>query len=440
MPRIRKRPRVTSPVDRFDSLPELAIVDILSRLPTKDAVKTSVLSKRWKCFWTNVPTFDFELQGQEEEGNKKMAFVHFINNVFLHNVSKNLERFRLSWCPNESEVAYVNMWVRHAIIHRNVRNLYLHIRTGFVCDIPAELFTAGTLESLYLCGPFVLKVSDREVCLPKIKYMILYRVKYESSECLNKLVSGCPVLVSLTFGCCAEDNIAVFKISSLSLRNLCVLCFNCWPALQLNAPALQFLFKSTNPNNIVSLYSFGDAVKGPNDQFYISIARVVQMQHQAKFLTLKGKVADSLHFANAGLVKSARQFDRLTVLGIQLHCCKWSCLNVMLEQSTMLQVLVVSMEGECDADTHKLSWRDPSQVPKCLSSSLEKFSFKGLVGREDEVAMIRYILKHGVVLKIVDLVSRPPATSTNDLEFKFHMLRELSMFHRGSDNCELRFR
>ncbi|CAI9115812.1 OLC1v1016813C1 [Oldenlandia corymbosa var. corymbosa] len=126
----------------------------------------------WKSLWTNiVPTFDFELQGQEEEGNKKMAFVQFINNVFLHNVVKNLERFRLSWWPNESEVAYLNMWVHHAIIHRNVRNLYLQIGTGFVCDVPAELFTSGSLESLNLCGPFVLKVSDREVCLPKIKHV-----------------------------------------------------------------------------------------------------------------------------------------------------------------------------------------------------------------------------------------------------------------------------
>ncbi|CAI9093818.1 OLC1v1029398C1 [Oldenlandia corymbosa var. corymbosa] len=155
--RITNRPWVTSPVDRFSSLPELAIVDILSRLPAKDAVKTSVLSKWWKSLWTNVATFDFKfLGGPEEEGNKKMMFVQFINNVFLHNVVKNLETFRLDSSPDESELAYLNMWVRHAVIHRNVRNLELKIGFSFICDVPAELFTSGQEDEVAMIR-YILK-------------------------------------------------------------------------------------------------------------------------------------------------------------------------------------------------------------------------------------------------------------------------------------------
>ncbi|CAI9093810.1 OLC1v1029390C1 [Oldenlandia corymbosa var. corymbosa] len=429
---------ISSPVDRFYSLPELAIVKILSSLSTKDAVKTSLLSKRWKSLWINVPTFDFELPGPEAEGNRKTASVQFVNNVFLHNVVKYLAKFRLLWSPGESEVAYVNMWVRHAIIHRNVRNLTLQIGTGCVCEVPAELLTSGTLESLHLCGLFVLKVSGREVCFPKLNTLKLFGVKYELAESLHRLIFGCPVLLNLVLDCIREDNITVYKISSLSLRSLIAFFSNCWPDLEVDAPALEISLKSTYPKGKAILCYTKDGKSG----ICPGIAGVVQLHNQAKSLTLKGTAGDALSYAVDRLVKSSSRFEKLRDLDIQLHCCKWSCLTVLLERSIVLQVLKISMDGECDEDTHQLSWKDPTQVPECLSSSLSKFSFQGLVGREDEVAMIRYILKHGAVLKSVELVSWPPAismTSGTDLEFKFQMLQKISMFPRGSDDCELSF-
>ncbi|CAI9093816.1 OLC1v1029396C1 [Oldenlandia corymbosa var. corymbosa] len=108
----------------------------------------------------------------------------------------------------------------------------------------------------------------------------------------------------------------------------------------------------------------------------------------------------------------------------------------MLEKSIMLQVLKISMKGECEEHTHHLSWRDPTGVLRCLSPTLTKFSFKGLVGREDEVKMLRYVLNQGRILKGVELVFRPPST---DLEPKFHVLQKISLFPRGSDDCEVSF-
>ncbi|OMP01228.1 hypothetical protein COLO4_12050 [Corchorus olitorius] len=42
--------------DRISTLPDSIIHHFLSLLPIKDAVKTGVLSKRWKDIWTSVPT------------------------------------------------------------------------------------------------------------------------------------------------------------------------------------------------------------------------------------------------------------------------------------------------------------------------------------------------------------------------------------------------
>ncbi|KAM6578963.1 hypothetical protein CsatB_030800 [Cannabis sativa] len=45
--------------DRISKLPDATIKHILSFLPTKDVVRTSFLSKRWKLMWYSVPTLYF---------------------------------------------------------------------------------------------------------------------------------------------------------------------------------------------------------------------------------------------------------------------------------------------------------------------------------------------------------------------------------------------
>lgn len=45
--------------DRISALPSEVLCHILSFLPTNYAVRTTLLSKRWKNIWTSVPNLYF---------------------------------------------------------------------------------------------------------------------------------------------------------------------------------------------------------------------------------------------------------------------------------------------------------------------------------------------------------------------------------------------
>ncbi|CAA0384346.1 unnamed protein product [Arabidopsis thaliana] len=58
----RGRQILIDTVDQISTLPDNVLVMILKEMLTEDAVKTSVLSKRWKTVWKQVPYVLFDMQ------------------------------------------------------------------------------------------------------------------------------------------------------------------------------------------------------------------------------------------------------------------------------------------------------------------------------------------------------------------------------------------
>ncbi|KAG5554260.1 hypothetical protein RHGRI_011953 [Rhododendron griersonianum] len=71
--KLSKKQNVLQVEDRISNLPGNLISRILSSLPTKSAVATSVLSTRWKQFWTLVTSLEFDCRK-----------VCFLNSPYFH--------------------------------------------------------------------------------------------------------------------------------------------------------------------------------------------------------------------------------------------------------------------------------------------------------------------------------------------------------------------
>lgn len=101
-----KQAKVGDTEDRISNLPYEILALILSFLPTKEAVKTTILSTRWKSIWSYVPTLNlnpwhFLLKNErfisKESGRKlKPRFLNYVDKALKGDGVHFLEKLSIS--------------------------------------------------------------------------------------------------------------------------------------------------------------------------------------------------------------------------------------------------------------------------------------------------------------------------------------------------------
>lgn len=142
---IRKKQRLNEKEDRISSLPNELIHHILSFLDTQLAVRTSVLSRRWKLIWTTLPFVIFD------EVNRYFpdkVFTKFTRSVFSRrNHHSNISKMKLcvrTGFPEDD----LNEQVEYAISH-GVQDLYVET---YNCDL--SIFKSNSLKQFELAMNF----------------------------------------------------------------------------------------------------------------------------------------------------------------------------------------------------------------------------------------------------------------------------------------------
>ncbi|KAL3652533.1 hypothetical protein CASFOL_002214 [Castilleja foliolosa] len=234
-----------SSIDRISALQDDLLCHILSFLPTKDSVATSVLSTRWRHLWAHVPNVDFD--SEHHTKGRLTNFCDIIYRVMLMYKVHNINNFRLSYKDACSKYK-LETCIATAIL-RNVKNLYLDLGNQLV-KLPLRIFTNNkTLVELKLhnCG-FIPSSSSINLYLPALKILNLASVKYESTKSLEHLIAGCPVLEELFIVRTAVDPMVCCNISSATLNKLVLItnftnngAFTLTYKMRIETPALRYL-------------------------------------------------------------------------------------------------------------------------------------------------------------------------------------------------------
>ncbi|CAL5093916.1 unnamed protein product [Urochloa decumbens] len=195
---------------RISDLSNDLLLSILSLLPAKEVVRTSVLSTQWRHLWASVPCLNisedqFDVQNEEQ-------FNKCVNSILLKRRAL-LERF----CLHSAGTGHANFWINLAV-ENNVKDIEF-CDTGRNSDLP--ILDSSIIDFGY-GGLKILRLGH--VLVP--------------SDVFDTLNESCPSLQELELALCTVEGP---DISSPSLVHLTLISCTTFGDLIICTPKLVYL-------------------------------------------------------------------------------------------------------------------------------------------------------------------------------------------------------
>ncbi|OVA09207.1 F-box domain [Macleaya cordata] len=213
--------------DRISELTDSLLLHILSLLPTKCSVSTSVLSKRWRYLWTSVPILDFRewrsLRVTATDDDFRLQTERFMNCVermlSFHDDMPNIKKLYLEIDEyfDESRVKELIS----TVIRRNVEELNLCVYSEVYSLFPPCFFTCESLTTLDLNMIVELDLPN-SISFPRLKILKLTHITFVDESSTQQFFSNCPVLEELILSECRWVDMNVVSISAPALKCLCI--------------------------------------------------------------------------------------------------------------------------------------------------------------------------------------------------------------------------
>lgn len=304
----------------------------------------------------------------------------------------------------------------------------------YVIDFtPKSVYKSETLVSLRLGRVRVrnLVEVDDVVSLPCLKIMRLENVCYgkEGDLCVEKLISGCPVLEDLDLVRKCNDLVKTLRVRSRSLK-MFRLEFRLGMGggteyeVEIDAPALEYMsFKDSQSDRIV-VKNLSSLVKIDVDSefnvkvgdgeidltksdtirdFLIGVSSVRQMIISEPTLEILYRYSKLVPVA---------EFQRLHHLQAAFSSSSLLFLPAFLESCPNLKNLVLDFSVSTESEQINLT-----DVPRCLRSTLECVEINKLIMREETgIKLVNYFLENAAVLKKLSLSFTDSPMADEDLD------------------------
>ncbi|KAK8502103.1 hypothetical protein V6N13_038611 [Hibiscus sabdariffa] len=395
----------------LDSLPDSILCHILSFLPTRDAVRTSVLTPRWRhLFTSSISKLDFkdclpELGVPEERSE---SFKKFVERLLFSPKLQRLECFRMHdlWVVEDDFLSVYN-WLS-AALWRGVKELDVNLFEAELWQFPTLLFTCSSLVTLKLDIHGGELEVPTNVCLSNLRALHLSSMKFADDCSFLRLISGCPVLEVLVLFGCFINGASELNIHGLSLKRL-VLDF--WNLVYEND--FDWLFVIDAPSLVYFEYfcrvGRGYALRNMEslEKADITIFNFNDVDRERRAALLRGICSvQVLHLSivddDAPLLRTPLDpvlaFNNL----VELQCknppdVTW--LVEFLHRAPNLKTLILDL-----ADADGVLEPVPEQVPSCLLYHLKEISIVSFKRDTHMFKLVSYFLNHASVLEKVAII------------------------------------
>ncbi|KAL6558037.1 hypothetical protein OROMI_018387 [Orobanche minor] len=472
--------------DRISNLPNCLLDEILSSLPTKNAVATSVLSRRWRRAFTWLTRLEFDdspishCVGCPHLIDSFTSFKMFVDNVLQACQSKQLTTFRLYFgkgknkcrmsgcdegCYPIMKSMHVNAWISFPLT-RGVRELDIYIRVREPDKLSSAIFDCRTLEVLRLDMNLDLEVpSSTNLCLPNLKEFHLTVVHFPDDDSVTRLVSSCTSLEYLALEGSSKPVVPVC-IYAPSLRRLAIQilpsCERPRCKVVLDVPNLEYLayddtfalcYSIGDLNSLVEAQVDTDFTYTDEKQIVNILSLVSPLSNVRRLFLMQGciEVLSLIPFIHPSALDSYELeyklpiFRNLNHLQLGSGYYEWNkILLELLNCAPFLETLAfpegIAYEFDEEEEVYMRvsekecqSWSKTQVIPSCLGFHLKRISIKSYARTHWELEMVKYFLRNTLVLEELMVV----CDTSVPLADRILLDSTLQKLPRGSMACSI---
>ncbi|XP_020593289.1 LOW QUALITY PROTEIN: F-box/LRR-repeat protein At3g26922-like [Phalaenopsis equestris] len=414
--------------DRISYLPDPVLQSILTMLPLKSAIRTDVLSKKWRNLWKYSLSTSTSLEFTEDFANNQSAkdFVDTVNRYLSQNDSKKLERFRIFFCPFDLFASEIVCWISFAT-GKGVRYLDIELSQGFrnpadgeftdgrsLFELPSSLFNCDSLTDLRVSRCFFFTPLN----LSNFGGLQSLSISHSNinEEMLQSILTECSLLESLSLRNCQQLGVISITVPDLKLKRLTI--GNCWSTdlLEINAPKLQsfhFFWKVGIETNLSNLFSLEDAaiysIGGNSEPDYMDL--LSGLSH-VQTLTLCKAALVHLNLSEENYVDfqielqnlHELQFVMTSMTDEDLTCfCTffYICSSPFLDKLFILLPTHIDDPNEEKYGVHVLN---PLSLDDLSFDHLKMIKVTNFKGSRNEMRLVSFLLQKAAILETIVLV------------------------------------
>ncbi|KAG2324177.1 hypothetical protein Bca52824_006905 [Brassica carinata] len=420
-------------VDWISILPNDVLLRILSRLCTKEAVRTSVVFKRWEHVWKQLSHLVFDkpktTNSTELGSNPDDKLITKV----INNHEGHIESCVINYSSSQGLSGILDTWIQSltSVKHTKVLTLIRHYdcwdRTGKVFEFPSNSFSHPSLMSLSLRS-YTFRSSHPFRNCSNLRTLKLVSINATEVEVFNTLLSSCPSLEVLVLNIsCIHDTGGPLKIENNKLKLLHVLFMHTIGGLQVSSTSLDVLvienvcFQEEDFFLCAPRLLFSRKFFAPHISYNIS-KEEKSIVHE-EFVNNIG-LFKSIILMTASMSVSINLMNRTEVERLR------QVLGLWIRRMRVLEITFKDNNNAPDESSEKKLWEEDNDN-NVVAYPNAKFRVKTLwmpnfSGSEEEFAFASCLIKHGTVVDgMMIKTSSFSARKKSEIEAAVNKLRAL---------------
>ncbi|CAM0874494.1 unnamed protein product [Alopecurus aequalis] len=408
-------------VDRFSSLPDVLLGNIISRVPIKEAARTAALSRRWRGVWRSAPLVLVDSHilpaGTEVARANARRITSAVSRVFAEHPAGPFRSVHLTSSYMEEFHGLLTRWLQILAV-KGIQELVL-VNRPWPLDLvlPTTFLGITTLTRLYLG---LWKFPDtagvpRATCFPNLRELGLCSVIMEDKD-LDFILDRSPVLETL----CVQGNLFKLRLRLVSQSLRCVHFIGSFleEVALVHAPCLERF-----------IHTLGWTKDG--------VCTKVKIGHAPK-LHMFGYVDSGNHVLEVGntVIKAGTKASPSTMvpsvktLALEVRCGARNDVKMIpsiLRCFPNVETLHIKSR-KMDQSSGKLDlkfWNECGAI-ECIRSSVNMLLFNDFRGDRSELAFLKFFFGSALVLKRAAIVwDNSSFTSMDNVRSKVMPLRSM---------------